>query len=237
MKPGEVFGPVETGLLAGGHFGTHPYCVSCGAVEPCYLWLREMPAMHWSGLFKEDVARYREYGGKNSAVLILTQQGLWALLPYRMASGIYQGKMPRIIKRPLLLLFTVWEKCVEVVTGISLPYTAQIGRGFYIGHFGNIIINGDAVIGDECNISQGVTIGISGRKERRGVPRIGSRVYIGANATVTGRITIGDGAVIGANSLVTSDVPPGVTVVGVPASIFSDKDSSDYLHPSGRDSR
>ncbi|MDP5101339.1 MAG: serine acetyltransferase, partial [Nonlabens sp.] len=83
--------------------------------------------------------------------------------------------------------------------------------------------------GSHCNISQGVTIGVSGRGEHRGVPVIGNNVYIGANATIAGKIIVGNRAVIGANSLVINDVAEGTTVVGVPALKVSDNDSASYI--------
>jgi len=121
------------------------------------------------------------------------------------------------------------QKYIEIVTGIQLPYSATVGHKFYIGHFGGIIINANAVIGDNCNISQGVTIGVSGRGAHRGVPVVGDNVYIGANATIAGDITIGNNAVIGANSLVVKDVEEATTVVGVPAKVVSTNDSKGYI--------
>lgn len=185
----------------------------------------------WIDDYRRDVRRYAEYAGGRPLVQMLTQQGLWALLQYRIAAALYRSGLPRPLKRPLLVLAVAWQKAVEVLTGISLPYSATIGPGLYIGHFGGIIVNGAAVIGEGCNLSQGVTIGVSGRGERRGVPVLGDRVYVGARATVAGRIRVGDDAVIGANSLVAEDVPPHVTVVGVPAKVVSDRGSADYLSP------
>lgn len=185
--------------------------------------------MTWMEAYRADVRRYTAYGESGALRQILTQQGLWALLQYRLASSLYRAAMPSILKRPFLLAMVVWQKLIEITTGICLPYTAQIGAGLYIGHFGNIILNSDIVMGCDCNLSQGVTIGVSGRGDRRGVPVIGNRVYFGANATVAGKIRVGDDAVIGANSLVTADVPDGCTVVGVPAEIVSRKGSQDYI--------
>src|SRR5690606_36075980 len=108
-------------------------------------------------------------------------------------------------------------------------YSCQIGPGFYIGHFGNIIINPSSIIGSNCNISQGVTIGISGRGENRGVPIIGNNVYIGTNAVVAGKIMVGDNCVIAANSLVVSSIEANKTVVGVPAVVHSSNTSKDYI--------
>lgn len=179
--------------------------------------------------FTLDLKKYKKYSGKNSFVLFFTQQGLWALFVYRFFNAVYRSKLPKIIKSVVLLFGVLYQKWIEIVTGISIPYSARIGHSFYIGHFGNIIINSKSTIGDNCNISQGVTIGVSGRGEKRGVPVIGNHVYIGANATIAGAITVGDGAVIGANSLVVSNVAARTTVVGVPAEQVSSNDSNDYI--------
>jgi serine O-acetyltransferase len=122
-----------------------------------------------------------------------------------------------------------WQKIIEITTGISIPASVQIGHSFYIGHFGGIILNGKAVIGDNCNISQGTTIGVSGVANSRGVPVIGDYVYIGANAIVAGKITIGNNVLIGACSLVTTDVAAYSVMQGVPALFISDKGSEGYI--------
>ncbi len=179
--------------------------------------------------FSKDIARYKEYSKSKTIILLFTQQGLWALFVYRLYNAIYRSTLPKFIKFPLLIVGTLHQKWIEVVTGITLPHSARIGPGLYIGHHSGIIVNANATIGMHCNISQGVTIGVSGRGDTRGVPVIGDRVYIGANAVVAGSIKVADRVVIGANSLVVQDVPSGVTVVGVPAKISSDKDSKDYI--------
>lgn len=179
--------------------------------------------------FIEDLIKYKKYSGKSTLVLLLTQQGLWALCCYRFFNKIYRSKLPRPIKSLFLLWGVFSQKYIEIITGIQLPYSASIGRQFYIGHFGGIIINANAVIGDNCNISQGVTIGVSGRGDQRGVPVIGNNVYIGASATVAGAITVGDYAVIGANSLVIKNVEEATTVLGVPAQVVSTNDSKSYI--------
>ncbi|QDO94186.1 serine acetyltransferase [Formosa sediminum] len=180
-------------------------------------------------VFKKDLNKYKTYSNTNSLVLILTQQGLWAIFVYRISNSIYTSKLPVLIKRILLVFCLIFQKWIEIITGISLPYSANIGERFYIGHFGGIIINAHAVIGANCNLSQGVTIGVSGVDQKRGVPVIGNHVYIGAHAVVVGKITVGDGAVIGANSLVTKDVLPHTTVLGVPAIKINNHDSKEYI--------
>lgn len=80
-------------------------------------------------------------------------------------------------------------------------------------------MSGDAVIGDDVIIRQGVTIGLR-RAGVRGAPRIGNRVDIGAGAKILGSIVIGDDVVIGANAVVLKDVPPEFIAVGIPARIL-----------------
>ncbi len=179
--------------------------------------------------FAKDVKKYKKYSGRPALVLLLTQQGLWALFWYRLFNKVYRSRWPKFAKAPLLLIGVLIQKNIEIITGIMLPYSATVGSYFYIGHFGGIIINSQAVIGENCNISQGVTIGVSGRGERRGVPVIGNNVYIGANATVAGKIRVGDDVVIAANSLVVADVPQATTVMGVPAAHVSSNSSKGYI--------
>lgn len=100
-----------------------------------------------------------------------------------------------------------------------IPSSASIGTNFKVGYWGlGVVIHSDAVIGNNCLISQNVTIGRKS-KDRR-VPVIGDNVYVGAGAVIIGEIKIGDNSVIGANSFVNSDVPRNATAVGVPARVL-----------------
>jgi serine O-acetyltransferase len=114
--------------------------------------------------------------------------------------------------------------------GIDISRDAQIGSGLYIGHFGGIFVNQDVVIGDNCNISQGVTLGRQNRGERVGCPVIGNNVYIAPGAKVIGRIEIGDHAAIGANAVVVHDVASHTSVGGIPARPISDSGSEGYVN-------
>lgn len=105
------------------------------------------------------------------------------------------------------------------MTGISLPASAEIGKGFYIGHFGGIILHSHAKIGENCSIGPGVLIGTRGGGNK-GVPIIGRDVYIGVGAKVLGGIKIGDRVKIGANAVVLTNIPDGATAVGIPARIL-----------------
>jgi serine O-acetyltransferase len=114
--------------------------------------------------------------------------------------------------------------------GISIEFTTQIGPGFYIGHYGGIVVNPRVKIGRDCNISQGVTLGIANRGEHAGCPTIGDRVFIGPGAVIFGNITVGSGAAIGANAVVTRDVPENAVAAGIPARILSPKGSEGYIN-------
>ena len=127
-------------------------------------------------------------------------------------------------------LTTVLLHHYAIKYGIDISRDARIGSGFYIGHFGGIVVNEHVVIGDNCNISQGVTLGQANRGPSGGCPTIGNNVYIGPGAKVIGRINIGEGAAIGANAVVVKDVPPGVSVGGVPAKVISEKGSEGYVN-------
>lgn len=112
-------------------------------------------------------------------------------------------------------------------SGIQIPTRAKIGKGFYIGHFGTIIINPDAIIGENVNIATGVTIGKTNRGEKKGVPVIGSNVWIGTNAVVVGNIKIGDDVLIAPNAYVNVDIPDHSVVIGNPAIIHSKENATE----------
>jgi serine O-acetyltransferase len=114
--------------------------------------------------------------------------------------------------------------------GISISYRTQIGSGFYIGHFGGIVVNQNTIIGKNCNISQQVTLGVANRGERKGYPVIGDNVYIGPGAKVIGKVHVGNNVAIGANCVVTKDVPDNGVVVGVPGKVISLEGSTGYIN-------
>lgn len=133
------------------------------------------------------------------------------------------------LSRLLFPVFQLLHHRVKNHYGISIPYGTRIGPGFYVGHFGGIFLNAGSVIGRDCNLSQGVTLGRSGRGEHVGAPTLGDRVYVGPGAKLVGGISIGDDAAIGANAVVPRDVPAGAVAAGVPAKVISDKGSAVYI--------
>lgn len=112
--------------------------------------------------------------------------------------------------------------------GISIPYSTQIGPGLHIAHAGGIVVSHLSVIGRDCTIAQGVTLGWK-PGPRGGAPIVGDEVYIGPGAKVIGKVRIGDRAVIGANAVVTSDVPAGAVVGGIPARVIGQDRAGDYV--------
>jgi serine O-acetyltransferase len=111
--------------------------------------------------------------------------------------------------------------------GFQIPPSTEIGKGLYIGHWGTIVINGKAIIGDFCNLSPGVTIGQTNRGKSMGTPRIGNRVWIGTNAVIVGNVSIGDNVMIAPNAFVNKSVPSNCIVIGNPATIIPKKDATE----------
>lgn len=182
-----------------------------------------------------DYRRFRISDHNHPIKVIFFTQGFWAVLVYRLFHHTYYSiKIP--VLRPLLLgVFYLASKMIEILTGIYLPGRCQIGSGLHISHFGGIILNTQSSLGENCNISQGMTIGVKHAGKYAGVPKIGNRVYIGPNAILIGGIEIGDDAAIGAGAVVTKPVPPRAVMVGNPARIISYKRSFDYVHYDGMD--
>ena len=115
-------------------------------------------------------------------------------------------------------------------TGIQISPATHIGKGFFIGHYGSIVINGGVVIGENVNIIQTCTIGVAYRGDRDGCPSIGDNVYIGAGARIFGKIRIGNNVAIGVNSVVTRSVPDNAVAVGAPARVVSYRGSEGYIY-------
>jgi serine O-acetyltransferase len=183
---------------------SQPTAVGTGTVVS-----RAEPVPFWSTV-RADVARFQEEDGSPRALVRgLLSQGFQALFVYRVFRWFYERHIPT---QPLRFFV---ERFVEITTGISIPAQARIGKGLRIHHFGGLIVNSVAVIGEYCTIYHGVTLGDRGGWG--GAPRVGDRVLIGAGAKLLGEIVIGDDCVIGANAVVRTSVPAEHVAVGVPA--------------------
>ena len=169
-------------------------------------------------MFENIRADLRTHGGD------FTRQGFWVMAVYRFGRWRY-GVRPALLRKAFSLLYKVAFKLVQVATGVELPCEAVVGRNFRIDHFGDIIISGYAVFGDDCVVRNGVTVGLR-REDEPAAPRIGNNVSIGAGAKVLGPITVGDNVDIGANAVVIADVPPDSIAVGVPARVLPRRKTS-----------
>jgi serine O-acetyltransferase len=149
--------------------------------------------------------------------------GIWAILPYRVCHHLLYKLHPRFLGRLLALPAFAVQRIAMVLFGIEIDSRAHIGEGIFVNHFGGIVI-GPAYIGANCNISQGVTIGISSMVTGSAlddVPTLGDRVWLGPGVVVAGPITLGDDVTVASNSLVTQDVPARGIAIGVPAEVRS----------------
>lgn len=185
-------------------------------------------------MLKDIIVDFRRFSAELSGKwhLALISQGFWAIAFYRVERSVRCTSIPML--RIFSPVFVPLRRLVEIVTQISLPGTAAVGRGLYIPHYGPIIVSGRAVIGAFCTISHGVTIGRAGRGLNTPCPVIGDMVFIGAGALVLGGISVGERAVIGAGAVVIRDVEPRSVVVGNPARVVSHRGSDGLLeYPRG----
>lgn len=165
------------------------------------------PGIGLWALIRED---HRTHG-------LWSELGLWAIVVHRFGNW-RMGIRPKILRGPFSLAYRYLNLGVEMATGISLPYTVQVGRRVRIWHHSGIILHARS-IGDDTQIRQNTTMGIAVTHRLTAIPTIGSRVDIGCGACILGNVRIGDDARIGANAVVLADVPAGATVVGIPARV------------------
>ena len=115
-------------------------------------------------------------------------------------------------------------------TQIQIPARTSIGEGFYIGHFGRIIIHPEAKLGKNINVATGVTIGTENRGKRKGTPIISDNCWIGANAVIVGNVKIGSDVLIAPLTYVNFDVPDHSIVIGNPGKIIPKENAvEDYV--------
>ena len=136
--------------------------------------------------------------------------GFRALAMYRF--GAWRLRQRPAIRKPLYYPWRFLHRYVRNRYGIELFGTASLGRRIRIVHQGTIVIHEHAVIGDDCVIRQGVTIGSADEHGPETAPVLESDVELGAGAMIVGPVRIGSGARIGPNVVVTRDVPPGAVL-------------------------
>ncbi len=151
-----------------------------------------------------------------------TKPGFRAVAVYRF--GVWRMKIePKVLRVPFSIIYRFLYRYVRNIYGIDLPYTVELGRRVIIEHQSCIIIHGHSVIGDDCIIRQGVTLGNRYLNAPFDAPKLGKRVNVGAGVKILGKVMIGDDVNIGANAVVLSDIEQGQTAVGIPAKIIQPK--------------
>jgi serine O-acetyltransferase len=178
---------------------------------------------------KRDIERYihSACGDKRpdigSIAIIAAAPGLWAQVPYRISHHLLYRFQPRLAGKLLFAPVFVLSRAIALVVGVEMEPRAHIGPGLVISNGGGIVV-GAVTMGEDCTISQAVTLGRSSTVEgpaMRDLPTIGDRVFVGPRAVVAGPVTLGDDVSVAGGSLVTRDIISGGTAVGVPAKVIS----------------
>jgi serine O-acetyltransferase len=169
------------------------------------------PSLLWR--IKEDVGcvRLRDPAARGRIETLLTYPGIHALIWHRVAHRLWTGGW-RFPAR-LLSWFGRFLSNVDIHPG------ARIGHRFFIDHGACVVIGETAEVGDDVTLYHGVTLGGVSWSPGKRHPTLEDGVVVGAGAKILGPITVGSGSRIGANSVVIENVPPDVTVVGIPARV------------------
>lgn len=166
-------------------------------------------------------ADVRRYGVKRP---FLKEQSIWAVWLYRFGRRL-DSRPDGVVRRGMTTFYWLLFRFIETMVGISLPKSVMIGPGLRIWHFGGVFIHPNVIIGANCTLRQGVTIG--NRYVDGPVPVLGDDVELGAYAQVLGGIRVGHRCRIGAMSVVLSDMPDDTTAVGAPARIVPHRVTED----------
>lgn len=159
---------------------------------------------------------------RNYFEICLLYPGFHALIGYRIAHLFYKIKLKFIAR--------LISQLTRFFTGIEIHPGAQIGKGILFDHGMGIVIGETVVMGDNCTIYQGVTLGGTGKHKGKRHPTIGNNVLIGAGAKILGPFTVGDNAKIAANAVVLNAVPANSTAVGIPARIIKREKVNNFDH-------
>jgi serine O-acetyltransferase len=163
-----------------------------------------------------ETALRRDPAARSRLEVVLAYPGFHARQLHRLAHALHRRGL-RLLPR-LVSHFNRW------LTGIEIHPGAVIGERLFIDHGMGVVIGETAVIGDDCHLHQGVTLGGTSTRRVKRHPTLGNGVLVGAGAQLIGAITVGDHARIGAGSVVVTNVPPYATVVGVPGHVIAFSD-------------
>jgi len=166
----------------------------------------------WQQLQEDWKAHGRDWTKPGFQAVAIQRFGVWRM-----------SVKPILLRAPLSIFYRSLYRRVRNTYGIDLPYTVQLGRRVVIEHQGAIVIHGNSIIGNDCIIRQGVTLGNRYLDRPFEAPVLGDRVNVGAGAKILGQVHLNDDVNIGANAVVLKDVPAGETAVGIPAKVLKPK--------------
>lgn len=166
---------------------------------------------------KEDITVVfeRDPAARTGWEIVTTYPGVHALIAHRFSHWLWRQRF--------YWLARFSSHMARWLTGIEIHPGATIGRRVFIDHGMGVVIGETAVIGDDCTLYHGVTLGGTSWNKGKRHPTLENGVVIGAGAKVLGPITVGTGAKIGSNAVVVKDVPAGATAVGIPARILEEE--------------
>jgi len=169
----------------------------------------------------EDVqnARRNDPAARSTLEVLLCYPGIHAVWFHRVARRLWGWKIP-VLPRFL-------SQVARFLTGIEIHPGATIGRRVFIDHGMGVVIGETAIVGEDCLIYQGVTLGGTSLKKEKRHPTLEHHVVVGSGAKVLGNITIGHHSRVGSSSVVIKSAPPHSTIVGIPGRILEEKGDDD----------
>lgn len=180
----------------------------------------EKKVSHW----REDIQSVfeRDPAARNTFEILTAYPGIHAVVFHRLSHRLWNMGFKWLAR--------ILSNVARWFTGIEIHPGAVIGRRFFIDHGMGVVIGETAVIGDDCTLYHGVTLGGTSWEKGKRHPTLSNDVVVGAGAKVLGPILIGEGARIGSNAVVVKDVPPGATVVGVPGKLITPRPQEEAGH-------
>ena len=169
--------------------------------------------MSFINTIREDIktVQAQDPAAQNGLVIFLSYPGLhakWNHVPEHWLWEHGHRSLARVL-----------SQLTRHITGVEIHPAAQIGKHFFIDHAMGVVIGETAIVGDNCVLYQGVTLGGTGNETGKRHPTLGNNVMVGSGAKVLGPFTVGDNARIAAGAVVLSAVPEDCTAVGVPAEV------------------
>lgn len=169
-------------------------------------------------IYDIEQIKERDPAAVNSLEVVMLYSGFHAIIAHRVSHALS--------KRGYVLTSRGISQAAKFLTGIEIHPGATIGKGFFIDHGTGVVIGETTVIGDNCTVYQGVTLGGTGKDIGKRHPTLGNNVMVGAGAKVLGPFTVGDNTKIAAGAVVLKEVPECSTAVGIPAKVINKTNTS-----------